>query len=248
MSNETTATTPAERLLELLEAGRSKGRQDRAAGKVWTEILGVEHDSPEYLRLVADINKMIADLVQLVSDSRMREPAKQNYNRTLCHILDAFQRPNLARPWQHTRDNYLTDQQIRDLQNLDSHLANWNPSGRISDEQIEQTKADIDHVREQLDRSALPPELTKLLRSHVEAMRQVLAHYNIYGSEGLYATLKRVIGELNLRYEIFAQHGDSDAVKAYKALLQRIRSLSSPLNFTASAITVGGAARWLLGP
>jgi hypothetical protein len=248
MSDETTTTTLAGRLLELLEAGRSKGRQDRAAGKVWADILGVEHDSAEYLRLVADIDKMIADLVQLVSDSRMREPAKQNYKKTLCHILDGFQRPNLAKHWQTTRDDYLTDQQIRDLQNLDSYLADWHPSGRISDEQIEQTKADIDHVREQLDRSALPPELTKLLRSHVEAMRQVLAHYNIYGSEGLYDTLNRVIGELTLRYEMFAQHGDSAAVKAYKALLRKIGALSSPLNLTASGITIGEGARWLLGP
>lgn len=248
MIDETSRTTLAERLLELLEAGRSKGRQDRAAGKVWADILGVEHDSPEYLRLVADINKKIGDLVQLVSDSPMREPAKQNYSRTLCHILDAFQRPNLAKHWQNTRDNYLTDQQIRDLQNLDSQLAHWHPTGRISDEQIGEIKADIDHLREQLDRSELPPELTKLLRSHVEAIRQVLAHYNIYGSEGLYNVLKRIIGELNLRYEMFAQHGDSPAVKAYKALLRKIGSVSTPLNLTASAITVGGAVGWLLGP
>jgi len=39
MSDE--VTTLAERLLMLLEAGRSKGRQDRSAGKVWAEILGV---------------------------------------------------------------------------------------------------------------------------------------------------------------------------------------------------------------
>lgn len=88
----------------------------------------------------------------------------------------------------------------------------------------------------------------KLLRSHVAAIRKVLAHFNIYGNEGLYDALTRILGELNLCYEVFQQHGDSDALKAYKALLKKIRALSTPLNLTASAITVGEGLRLLLGP
>lgn len=241
-------TTLAERLLTLLEAGRSKGRQDGSAGKVWADILGVSYDSSEYLRLVADINGMIADLAQIVSSSPMTEQAKQNYGKTLLHILDAFQRPTLSRRWEDTRQQYLAEPPIRDLQNLHSYLIHLHPIRSISDEQIDEIKADIDHVREQLDRSDLPPELTKLLRSHVEAIRQVLAHYNIHGSDGLDDTLKRILGELHLRHRDFRQHGDSDAMKAYTALLEKIWSLSTPLNLTASAITVGEAVRLLIAP
>ena len=118
----------------------------------------------------------------------------------------------------------------------------------MSNEQVEDIKADIEQVSEQLNGSELPSELVKLLRSHVEAIRRVLAHYNIYGNEGLHDAIKRILAELQMNHEIFEQHTNNDAVRAYKNLVGRVVQAS---NLLASAITIGGATwgvvGWLLG-
>jgi hypothetical protein len=129
MSDEETTTTLAGRLLELLQAGRSKGGT-QVAGAVWAEVLGVKYQSPEYIGLVADINRMIADLIQLVAVSPMRDHARENYDRTLRQILAAFQGPQLDADWGSTLKNCLNNHIIDHLENLDSQLMIAIPAAR----------------------------------------------------------------------------------------------------------------------
>jgi hypothetical protein len=241
--------TPVGPLLELVHDGRKhKSAQKSRASAVWAEVLGVDANSPEFVRLIADVNRMMADLMVVVSSTTITERARENYLGTLREILKVFQPPALNQVFEHTLKNLLVDQHVASLENLDSQLAHLHPSPRMGDEQVQKIRADVDRVLELLDGCDLPPELARLLRSHVEAIRRVVQHYRIYGNEGLHDQLRRVLWDLNLHHEDFKRHEESRAVRAYKSLVAKATIFSRMLGDAASAITVGEAIKRLFGP
>jgi hypothetical protein len=179
----------------LLAAKQAGGNVNNPAYGIWASILGVTPNSSEHVRLIAEHNLKIIDLRRVVEDDKkMRSDVKSDYLATIELVQSCLQPNILASAWQNTQNSLLNDNVIKRMCFLDHALEDRYPENSLGKSVVNEIKADLDQILNELVDCNISDELRRLIRTSVESLRRVIWHYKIYGNKNLEKVLERAIG------------------------------------------------------
>lgn len=221
-------TEPAGRLVDILQAAKTKHDQSKVK-TVLAEVFNLDETDTESLL------RIVADLIQLVYKTKKQIEEMENVNHDL--YLKPFTRLelmlstiNLEAHWKSWK-NYLDEHTIYGLQFASDQLSRISMVSSIANEEIDHIKNSLQSITDEILDSSIDEDLKLLLIRNLESLRQALLAYKIKGIEGIETELALNIGSIILnkdKLQESAAHNESKSIfKKFSTFLEGVNKTVS---------------------
>lgn len=213
----------AYRVRELLT--RVKDRPNMNVGELWAQLFNISETNQnkrnfEVSRCLSQLHEEIELVRDQMQDTKYSESL---YTSLLDRANNVVAVQNIPGTW----DSYktqITPELILCLgfcsEILDSE------EYKVSEEQISEILELLQPLEDRLSESSLPPYAARIIRKHVEKIKEAIHSYPIKGAKVLNEVIQSAYGEVVDNLAIFEESKQSEEVKTISKVWQKIKEIS----------------------
>jgi hypothetical protein len=199
---------------------------NRNVGELWASLFNIAETCPNKRNFeVSRCLNQLHEEIELVRDQMLGTKYSESlYTSLLDKANNVVAVQNISGTW----DSYKT-QITPDLilclgfcsEILDSE------ENKISDEQIQEILVLLQPLEEQLGESGLPPYIAKIVKKHIEKIKEAVHSYPITGVKALNGVVQAAYGEVLDNLAVFEESKETEEVKAISKVWQKIKEISN---------------------
>lgn len=223
---------PAGRLHAILTEAM-KSQETTYLRNVWGSIFGIEAtDTPKLLAVLIQLMATVAETRARITS--IKQIDHETYLKAIVHLEKAVSHTNIEGNWGQFR-MHITEATMLGLAFCSDTLARVMPEEVIDPAVLDELKADVEAMIDELLKSDIEPTLRAVVLDHLESIRRAIVEYKIRGTRGLRQALDSGIGSL-------MRHRDELEASESKGFIERLGGFFSKLD---RYVSVGIAAKQL---
>lgn len=201
---------------------RVLNRPNKKVDEVWAELFKIsENDANKRNFEVSRCLNQMHEEIELIRDQMQKTKFSKNlFNPMLDQAISIVAIQNLTGTWD-TYKTRITPELILSLgycsEILDSE------ENELSEDQISGILNLLKSLEEQLQKSKLPPYTEKIIRKHIEKIKEAIYSYPIIGAKGLNEVMQSAYGEVVDNLSVFEEAKTTEEVKSIVKVWKKVK-------------------------